>query len=219
MSVNIDTIVNDSKTDLSTTKLVLKKFQNNNFIILKEKIITASSFGRIMLSIKALTLGANMENVMSLLHWKEFEGISALVLEKNNFIVKKNFRFTFMKKRNEIDIIGLKKPIVLCIDCKHWYREVNPASLKNIVSNQIRRTQDLMKFLPNISTNIECMTWEFGIFIPAIVSLVSNRYKFYNSVPIIPILKFQDFLNQMLGNMEQITFFKKIFHHLLPNEK
>jgi hypothetical protein len=170
-----------------------------------------------MLSVKALELGADIENVTSLLHWKEFEGISALALERNNFLVRKNFRFTYLKKRNEIDIIGLKKPIVLCIDCKHWRKEINYSSLKNIVPNQIRRTKDLIKFLPNISTKLECVSWEFGIFIPAILSLVSNRHKFYYSVPIIPILKFQDFLKQLLGNMHQIKFFKKRFKHLISN--
>jgi hypothetical protein len=218
-SVDIDTIVNDTKTSLSTIKSVLNEFQNSDFIIIKEKIIEANSFGRIMLSVKALELGADIENVTSLLHWKEFEGISALALERNNFLVRKNFRFTYLKKRNEIDIIGLKKPIVLCIDCKHWHKEVNYSSLKNIVPNQIRRTKDLIKFLPNISTKLECASWEFGIFIPAILSLVSNRHKFYNSVPIIPILKFQDFLNQLLGNIQKIKFFKKRFQHLIPTTK
>lgn len=218
-SVDIGTIVNDTKTSLSTIKSVLNKFKNNDFIVIKEKIIEANSFGRIMLSVKALELGADIENVTSLLHWKEFEGISALALERNNFLVRKNFRFTYLKKRNEIDIIGLKKPIVLCIDCKHWRKEINYSSLKNIVPNQIRRTKDLIKFLPNISTKLECASWEFGIFIPAILSLVSNRHKVYYSVPIIPILKFQDFLNQLLGNMQQIKFFKKRFKHLISNTK
>lgn len=212
-------LVNDTKLSLDNVKSVLKKFQNDDFIIIKEKTVEANNYGRIMLSVKAIELGADIENVTRMLHWKEFEGITALALEKNNFLVKKNLRFTYLKKRNEIDIIGLKKPIILCIDCKHWHREVNFSSLKDIVSNQVRRTKDLMKFLPNISTKLECASWEFGIFIPAILLLISNPQKFYDSVPLIPILQFQDFLNQLLGNMQQIKFFKKSFHHLTFTSK
>jgi hypothetical protein len=213
-SVDIETIVNDTKTSLSNVKSVLKKFQNNNFVNVKEKRVIINSFGRIMLSVKAIEVGADIENVTSFLHWKEFEGITALALERNNFLVKKNFRFTYLNKRNEIDVIGLKKPLVLCIDCKHWHKEVNYSSLKKIVPNQIKRTKDLVKYLPNISNKLECDSWEFAIFVPAILSLISNRHKFYNSVPIIPILKFQNFLNQLVGNMHQIKFFKKKFNHL-----
>jgi transcription initiation factor IIE alpha subunit len=217
LTVDIDTIVNDTKINFGIVKSILKKLQNNNLIIIKEKTLETSNYRRILLAIKAIELGADIENVTRLLHWKEFEGIAALALERNNFIVRKNFRFTYLKKRNEVDLIGLKKPIVLCVDCKHWHREVQLSSLKNIVSNQVRRTKDLLKFLPNISTKLECTSWEFGIFIPAVLTLVSNRQKFYDSVPIIPILQFQDFLNQLEGNMRQLEFFKKIFNHLPLN--
>lgn len=214
MLVDIETIVRDTKTSLSAVKLVLNKFQNNNFDIIDKKIIKINSYERIMLAVKAVEAGTDIETVTKLLHWKEFEGISALALERNNFSVKKNFRFTFLKKRNEIDVIGLKKPIVLCIDCKHWLKEINYSSLKKIVPNQIKRTKNLTKYLPNIYNKLECTSWEHAIFVPAILSLVSNRQKFYDSVPIIPILKFQDFLNQLLGNMHKIKFLEKRFNHL-----
>jgi hypothetical protein len=211
---DIYSIVNDSKITSGKVKNILKKFQNEDFIFLKEKTAETNSYGRIMLSIRAINLGADIENVTSLLHWQEFEGIAGLALEQNNFLVKKNVRFTYSGKRNEIDIVGSKKPMVLCIDCKHWHREVNASSLRNIVTNQIKRTKALMNFLPNISTKLEFVTWDSTIFIPAILSLISNRYKFFDSVPIIPILKFQDFLNQLRGNLEQLKFFKKTFSHL-----
>ncbi|MHA2132030.1 MAG: restriction endonuclease, partial [Promethearchaeota archaeon] len=187
------------------------------FLFLREKTVKTNNYGRIMLSIRAIELGADIENVTSLLHWQEFEGIAALALERNNFLVRKNLRFTYSGKRNEIDLVGSKKPIVLCIDCKHWHREVNLSSLRTIISNQIKRTKSLMNLLPHISINLEFVSWESAIFIPAVLCLVSNRQKFYDSVPVIPILQFQDFLNQLRGNLEQLKFFKKNFNHLSLN--
>ena len=128
--------------------------------------------------------------------------------------MEKNFRFTYLKKRNEIDLVGLKKPLVLCIDCKHWHKELKFSSINNIVEKQITRTKHVLEFLPSISKKIECVEWDYGIFIPAVLSLMPNRIKFSNLVPIIPILQFQDFLNQLFGNLQQIKSYKKFFYHL-----
>jgi len=71
-----------------------------------------------------------------------------------------------------------------------------------------------MDLLPNITTKIECTNWENVIFVPAILSLMPIRNKFYNLVPIISILQFQDFLNQFQGYINRIKYFKKTFYHL-----
>ena len=213
-SVDINLISEETKVDKRHIKRILNKFNSERIITLDENSIKLNNYSRIMLSIKAIELGADIEYSTSLLCWQEFEGIVAIVLEQNNFSVKKNVRFTYAKKRNEIDIIGLKKPIVLCIDCKHWHREINHSSLNNIVTNQISRTKSLMDSLPNIKTKIKCTNWKNVLFVPAILSLMPIRNKFYNLVPIIPILQFQDFLNQFQGYFSRIKHFKKNFYHL-----
>ena len=214
-SVDLNLISKDTKLDKRNAKAILKKFNLEGLISLDENSIEINNYSRIMLSIKAIELGADIEYATSLLCWQEFEGIAAIALERNNFSVKKNVRFTYAKKRNEIDLVGLKKPIVLCIDCKHWHREINPSSLKNIVTNQINRTKSLMDSLPTITTKLECTTWENVTFIPAILSLIPIRNKFYDLVPIIPILQFQDFLNQFQSYITRIKYFKKTFYHLI----
>ena len=212
--VDVKIISKDSKFDSKKVKLCLIKLSQEGLITFNDEFVELNSISRIMLSIKAIELGADIENATSLLCWQEFEGLAAIGLERNNFSVKKNLRFTYLKKRNEMDIVGLKKPIILCIDCKHWHQEITYSSLKSIVKDQIKRTKALMDSLPNISTKLECTMWKNGIFIPAILSLVPNRYKFCNLVPIIPILQLQDFLNQLRGNIQQIKIFKKTFSHL-----
>ena len=213
-SVDLNLISKNTKLDKRNVKTILKKFNLEGLISLSENSLEINNYSRIILSIKAIELGADIEYATSLLCWQEFEGIAAIALERNNFSVKKNVRFTYAKKRNEIDLVGLKKPIVLSIDCKHWHREIKPSSLKNIVTNQINRTKSLMDSLPNITTKIECTTWENVTFVPAILSLMPIRNKFYNLVPIISILQFQDFLNQFQGYINRIKYFKKTFYHL-----
>lgn len=213
-SVDFNSISEDTKLDKRNVNAILKKFNLEGLISLSKNSLEINNYSRIILSIKAIELGADIEYATSLLCWQEFEGIAAIALEQNNFSVKKNIRFTYAKKRNEIDLVGLKKPIVLCIDCKHWHREIKPSSLKNIVTNQINRTKSLMDSLPNTKTKIECTNWENVTFVPAILSLMPIRNKFYNLVPIISILQFQDFLNQFQGYINRIKYFKKTFYHL-----
>jgi hypothetical protein len=78
----------------------------------------------------------------------------------------------------------------------------------------VKRTKDLTAFLPSVSKNIECTQWDYGLFIPAILTLLPAKNKFHNSVPIIPILQFQDFIKQIFGNLRRIKSFKKDFYHL-----
>lgn len=181
---------------------------------MKEKAIEISNYNKVLLTVRAVELGADIETATSLLHWREFEEIAGLALEKNNFIVKKNFRFTYIKKKNEIDLIGSKRPFILCIDCKHWHKKLSISSINTIVDKQIKRTENLAAFLPSVSKNLECEQWNYGLFIPAILSLLPAITKFHKSVPIIPILQFQDFINQIFGNLQKIKTFKKNFYHL-----
>lgn len=212
--VIIDEIIEDTRINKSQVISTLNYLEKNKLLVLNGKNIEISNYNKILLTVRAIELRADIESTTSLLHWKEFEEIAAFILERNNFIVKKNFRFTYLKKRNEIDLIGLKNPLILCIDCKHWHKELHFSSINTIVIKQIKRTKDLVAFLPSFSKNIECAQWDYGLFIPAILTLLPAKDKFHNSVPIIPILQFQDFINQLFGYLQKIKSFKKNFYHL-----
>jgi Holliday junction resolvase-like predicted endonuclease len=213
-SVLIENVKKDSRVTFSIAVKLLENLQNEGAIYLKNDAVETDSYGRLKIAIKALAHGADVETVSNLLRWQEFEEIAAVALERNGYIVAKNVRFKHEGRRWEIDVVGCKKPIVLCIDCKHWHHGMSPSALKRIAEAQAQRTRALADSLPSASLKIECVKWKGAKFVPAILSLIHGRFKFYDQVPIVPVLQLQDFLNQLPAYTDSLKTFSTIFRHL-----
>jgi len=188
---------------------LLGKLQMNGLIHLKKDMVKADSLQRIKLAVKAINLGADLERVGSFLKWQEFENMAAIALTRNNCIIEKNLRFKHAGRKWEIDIVGCKKPVAVCIDCKHWHRGMQPSTLKKIVEDQVERTFALAKSLPSLSSRVECASWDEAKLVPAVLSLVVGRFKYYDNVPIVPILQLQDFLSQLPAYADSLKHFTK----------
>jgi len=188
---------------------LLRKLQNDGLIYLRKNVVEADSLQRLKLAVYAIQLGADLESISSFLRWKEFEEMAAVALERNGFSVKKNFRFKHGGKRWEIDIVGYKKPITICIDCKHWHHGMHPSALKKIAEEQTERTLAFAESLTSLSSKIECATWKRVKIVPAVLSLVTARFKFYDNVPIVAVLQLQDFLNQLPAYADSLKHFTK----------
>ena len=212
--VLIEHVKTDAKTTLSIARKLLEKLQNEDLVYLKQDTVEADSYSRLKLAVKAITLGADVEHVSNLLRWQEFEEIAAVALERNSYIVAKNVHFTHAGRKWEIDIVGCRKPLVICIDCKHWRHGTGPAAIKRISEAQVERTRALMELLPNVSLELECTKWERAKFAPAILTLIPVCFKFYDKVPIVPVLQLQDFLSQLPMYTEQLKYVSKEFSHL-----
>jgi len=193
---------------------LLKKLQTEHLINVEDGIISTNADSRLKLAIKALTLGADIECVSGLLHWQEFEDIAAVALADNGYVVAKNVRFKHGGRRWEIDVVGCRKPIVVCIDCKHWSRGLHPSSVSKMAEAQAERVEAFAKFLPSKKHDIPCAKWDRAKFVPVILSLVPTCAKFYGEIPIVPVLMLQDFINQLPANVESLHYFSKEFVHL-----
>ena len=213
-TVLIESVNKEARIPLSTTLKLLDKLQNENLIYLKLKSIEVDSNNRLKLAIKAASLGADIEHISKFLCWQEFEEIAALALKNNGYIVKNNVRFKHEGKRWEIDVVGCKKPLVICIDCKHWKRAISPSALHKIVDLQTQRALALADSLPDITLKLECVKWEKAKFIPAVLSLIPSAFKFCQSVPVVPVLQLQDFICQLPAYTESTKFFSKTFKNL-----
>ncbi len=198
----------------TTTMKLLGKLQDEGLVYLKQGSVEAESGGRLKLAVQALSLGADVEVISNLLCWQEFEEIAGFALKNNGYTVVNNVRFKQSGKRWEIDVVGCKKPLVVCVDCKHWQHAIAPGALKRIVDLQVERTSALADTLPSPSLKLECARWSDAKFMPVILSLVPSAFKFYCKVPVVPILQLQDFLNQLSVNMENLKFFNKTFNKL-----
>ncbi len=213
-SVLVESVKNDAKIPTTVIYKMLDKLKNESLVHFKQDAISVETDARLKLAVKAVFLGADLENISSLLCWQEFEVIAAMALRNNGYLVQNNVRFKHGGRRWEIDVVGCKKPLVVCIDCKHWQRAMSPSALKRTVDAQVERTTALADSLPNIALNLECTKWGRAKFLPAMLSLVPCSFKFYDKVPVVPVLQLQDFIYQLPAYVETLKFFPKSFNSL-----
>jgi len=199
----------DAKIPQQIAEKLLRKLQNEGLIYVQKQVIEADNLQRLKLAVHAIRLGADMENVTGFLRWQEFENMAAVAFERNNYSVTKNFRFKHAGRRWEMDVIGCRKPIAVCVDCKHWHRGLYPSALKRIVEEQVERTFALAESLSSLVGKIECASWDNVKLIPAVLSLVTGRFKFYDNVPVVAVLQLQDFLGQLPAYADLLKHFTK----------
>jgi Holliday junction resolvase-like predicted endonuclease len=199
----------DAKIPQQIAEKLLRKLQNEGLIYVQKNVVEANSLQRLKLAVHAIHLGADIENVSSFLQWQEFENMAAVAFERNGYSVTKNLRFKHAGRRLEIDIVGCRKPIAICVDCKHWHRGLHPSALKKIVEEQVERTFALAESLPSLAGKIECASWDNVKLVPAVLTLVTGRFKFYDNVPIVAVLQLQDFLSQLPAYADSLKHFTK----------
>jgi len=148
---------------------------------------------RLQTALFAITLGATIEDVSEYLTWRDFEAITGMVLEENDFDVTKNLVLT--KPRMEIDVIGKKMNLALLIDCKHW-KNMTKSALDEIVKKQIERVKRYVA--------------DEGITaLPVIVTLHQEGIQLVDNVPIVPIMKLTSFLDEFVGNLDSLKSIEK----------
>lgn len=212
--VLIKCINQDSRITSDIIKKLLEKLQNEGMLYINENKVEANGDSRIKIAVRAASLGGDVDHVSAFLRWQEFEELAAFALERNGYTTIKNMRFKHAGRKWEIDIVGCRKPLVLCVDCKHWQREVKPSALRKIVEEQIKRVRALAQTIPCPTLKIECVKWKKAKIVPVILSLIPSRLKFCDNVPVVPILQLQDFLIQLPAYTESLNYFVKEFTHL-----
>jgi hypothetical protein len=154
---------------------------------------------KLLTSVLALKLGSSIDEVSKALSWKDFEEFIATIMIYDGYIVHHNFRLKHPKI--EIDILAFKDGKSLAIDCKHWYRSMGLSGISKIVKAQIKRAEKLL-------TSDEAKKFNLSYVIPVIVTLYSERVLFVDKVPIVPIDKFSNFLNELDGMLDMILIVK-----------
>jgi Holliday junction resolvase-like predicted endonuclease len=208
-SVSKGIVKKDAKLTSEVVENLLRKLQNDRLIYLQKGTVEADSLQRLKLAARAIGLGADIESVSGFLRWKEFESMAAVAFERNGYGAKKNLTFRHRGRKWEIDIVGFKQPIAICMDCKHWHHGMSPSASKKIVEEQVERASSLAESLPNASVKAEFASWNFIKLIPAVLSLFTGRFKFYDNVPIVSVLQLQDFLSQLPAYADSLKHFSK----------
>jgi Holliday junction resolvase-like predicted endonuclease len=204
-AVSYELIKKEANLHSLIAEKLLRKMQSTGLIDLRENgLVEVDSVQRLRLAVCALQTGADPESLTSLLRWDEFEDFAVFALEQSDWSVERNVRFKHNGHRWEIDVVGCRKPIVLCIDCKHWQHRITPSVLREVVAKQVQRTRELADALPHPSIKIQCANWQKAIFVPAVISLRESKLKFEGKVPVVPVLMLQDFLNGLLTQVNEL---------------
>jgi len=205
--VQQELISKDARVPTQVADGLLRKLSQAKLIEWKGKAIEASPHQRVKIAIEAVKLGADLERACKFLQWNEFESIAAEAFEANNFTVTKHFRFKWAGRRWEMDILGCKEPMVVCVDCKHWRRGWRRSAIMRAAESQVERTQALTEAFPSLKKEVGLANWKRTTLIPVVLSLVPGPFKFYNNVPIVPILQLQNFLNELPAHATSLMRF------------
>ena len=195
--ISRELVNSEDKFPLETTERLLQTLHNDGLVYLLDGFLQTNSSQRISLALRALELGADYERVSSFLEWREFESLAAAALEIHGYSVVRNMRFKQGGRRWEMDIVGCRRPLVVCVDCKQWRQGLCPSKLRGAIDQQVKRTMAFSEFLPSPTVRVECVSWDRAKFIPVVVSLIPASFKFHERTPVVPILQLQDFLAQL----------------------
>lgn len=187
----------------------LRKLADDHLIQLKEGSVRISPTQRLDLTILAIKGGVDIERVCQVLGWQEFEDLVSLVLNANGFSTQKHFRFRNREKGFEIDVLGVKKPLVFLVECKRWTRSWQRSATMKIVEKQIERTEALINSFQELRGRLELDGWRNAWFLPLILTLSETPLKTFKKVPVIPIFYFQTFVSHEVNlSLDEITFYK-----------
>ncbi len=213
-ATSIESINIDAKLTNETSAFLLSKLQSEELVNLEGESVKVNTESRLKLAVKVVQLGADLERISDLLAWQEFETMASLAMEFNWYTTVKNLHFAFEKKRWEIDVVGWKKPLVVCVDCKQWHHGLRQSSLRRISEMQSARTEQFAQAMPGKTVNCSFTKWEKALFVPVVLSLFDSSVKFCDSIPVVPVLKLQDFIHQLALNLDCVKTFARKFTHL-----
>lgn len=193
--VNINELSNNTNVLVSILNDFFVKLRRDNLIEYDGSYLRASQEQRMKLAIKAVNWGANPKSVCKHLGWDEFEDFAEFSLKASGYKTFKHFRFKSEKRRYEIDLLALKQPFMLSIDCKHWKRSWLRSATLKIVTSQVDRTNSFCSSLSQHVVKLTINTWNKITVIPIIVTLSDTPFKICEGTPVVPITSLQDFLN------------------------
>ena len=212
----IKDIIQAAKVPSQIACQILERNELSGILRISGSVVITTPEQRLRIAIKAVDLGADIERVCKSLGWEEFEEIAIFALEANGFKVKKHFRFNWNEKRYEIDLLALRKPFVVCVDCKHWRQGWMGAASRKAAEKQIQRTKILAEASTSLIEKIGIEGWSRACFIPVIVSLFPSVSKFHKASPVVPIIQFRNFIQDMPAHLSEINHYWVFFNDQQP---
>lgn len=193
-------IVEESRLPYEMVRKRLRRLHQEGLVTVEGTSVKLNLEQRVNALVKAVELGADIETTSRLLAWREFEHLICVALDAYSYEVIHSFRFKHGRKRWEVDVLAYKKPLILCIDCKHLQKG-QTTMLRKAVERNFIRAADLSMELWMIKDKLNLHGWQRARIIPILVTLLPGRWKIYKASPIVPIVQFKDFISQFTPMM------------------
>jgi len=164
----------------ATTIELLDYLVNNGIGQLSGGSVLFSIKDKLNTIILAMDKGCDAQMISKKIRWNDFELLTSQLIESAGYSFERNVVLT--KPRLQIDVIGFYQKTALLVDCKHWMK-IHGFNIAKFSSNQIRRAEIFISKRKDIESAI-----------PIIVTLHDHDCNFFDRVPIVPISKFKEFL-------------------------
>lgn len=170
----------------------------------RDGCLQVSQVERLNLVVRCLHDGLDLERVCEAAGWREFEDLVAMFLESDGYLTKKHLRFRSNEKGYEIDVLALKNPWSLVVECKRWKRSWQYSALRKVADTHKRKTLALIKAFPNIGKKLgRNINYDIKL-VPVVIMLSETPMKIKDGLPFVPISKFQSFLTEYAGYVEDL---------------
>ncbi|MEM1511528.1 MAG: restriction endonuclease [Candidatus Jordarchaeales archaeon] len=153
-----------------------------------------------------LSRGFTVEYLASLFTWRDFEAFSDEVFARHGYSSLRNFRFSQGGRRFEVDLLALKKPLLLCVECKHYKKPRTTMPSKQSIERHVERAKALAKSIPSLTLDVGVSGWGHVKVVPLIITLTQEGI--HKGVPVIPVFKLNTFLLELNSNIGLICSFE-----------
>ena len=167
-------------TSKETTEELVNYLINSGIGEFSDNSVVFSEKDKLDTILLAMKQGCDPERLSKKIQWHDFELFTSLLIESAGYSYERNVVFT--NPRIQIDVIGFYRKIALLIDCKHWMK-IQGFNISKFSSNQIRRAEIFLDKRKEVESAI-----------PIIVTFHEYYYSFFEKIPIVPISRFKEFL-------------------------
>lgn len=199
-SAELASVVEASRLGRSEALRRLKEAERMGLLEIKGEKIRVDYRKRLTMAVEALRFGADPEKVSRLLDWREFERLSSSILEQNGYeaFLHLVFRDGETGRRHEMDVLGVKEFLILCLDCKSWRRGWYKSRVSLAAKKQLERSEALGRELPSLARKLKLSRGEYKI-LPLVLTLADVPYRILEGSLVVPILRFKAFLYELPG--------------------
>ena len=169
-------------------------------------LVKASLSQRLEIAVRAIRAGADFERVSRSLGWLEFEEMVAYTFEENGYEVRRRFRFQAEGRRWETDVLAVRRPLVVCAECKHWVSGLGNMTARRIVETHLEKVRVLSENAAEVAKRIK-LNGGRVVFVPLALSLQQARNKIYRRIPVVSVFELPSFLDEFEGQMDWLASF------------